>query len=104
MTDIAGNRTLSSQWNETVQFYGNQNFLEYISVDDQLTSYTYSEFHYRVIQTANWFHSLGIRKGELVALHLHNSPEYLKSRQQASGDTTPWFVHPGAAPQLLATK
>lgn len=35
MTDIAGNRTLSSQWNETVQFYGNQNFLEYISVDDQ---------------------------------------------------------------------
>lgn len=65
MTDIAGNRTLSSQWNETVQFYGNQNFLEYISVDDQLTSYTYSEFHYRVIQTANWFHSLGIRKGEL---------------------------------------
>ena len=56
MTDIAGNRTLSSQWNETVQFYGNQNFLEYISVDDQLTSYTYSEFHYRVIQTANWFH------------------------------------------------
>ena len=58
MTDIAGNRTLSSQWNETVQFYGNQNFLEYISVDDQLTSYTYSEFHYRVIQTANWFHSL----------------------------------------------
>ncbi len=48
MTDIAGNRTLSSQWNETVQFYGNQNFLEYISVDDQLTSYTYSEFHYRV--------------------------------------------------------
>ena len=76
MTDIAGNRTLSSQWNETVQFYGNQNFLEYISVDDQLTSYTYSEFHYRVIQTANWFHSLGIRKGELVALHLHNSPEY----------------------------
>ena len=77
MTDIAGNRTLSSQWNETVQFYGNQNFLEYISVDDQLTSYTYSEFHYRVIQTANWFHSLGIRKGELAALHLHNSPEYL---------------------------
>ena len=38
MTDIAGNRTLSSQWNETVQFYGNQNFLEYISVDDQLTA------------------------------------------------------------------
>ena len=27
-----------------------------------------------------------------------------KSRQQASGDTTPWFVHPGAAPQLLVTK
>ena len=55
MTDIAGNRTLSSQWNETVQFYGNQNFLEYISVDNQLTSYTYSEFHYRVFRQQTGF-------------------------------------------------
>ena len=77
MTDITGTRTLSSQWNETVQFYGDQTFLEYISTDDRHTCYSYSEFNKRVIQIANWFHSLGINKGELVALHLHNSPEYL---------------------------
>lgn len=77
MTDIAGKRTLPSQWNETVKFYGDQTFLEYISINDEHVTYSYSNFHKRVIQIANWFHSLGIKKGELVALHLHNSPEYL---------------------------
>ena len=62
MTDIAGKRTLPSQWNETVKFYGDQTFLEYISINDEHVTYSYSNFHKRVIQIANWFHSLGIKK------------------------------------------
>ena len=85
MTDIAGNRTLSSQWNETVQFYGNQNFLEYISVDDQLTSYTYSEFHYRVIQTANWFHSLGMALSTATDLETDGPWHWWPEQPQESG-------------------
>ncbi len=77
MTDIVGNRTLRSQWDETVRFNPDQTFLEYISVDDQVSVYTYREFDRLVKQAANFFLSLGIRKGEPVALQLHNSPQYM---------------------------
>lgn len=77
MTDIVGNRTLCSQWNDTVCFYPEQTFLEYISTEDQLTCYTYAQFDQLVKQTANFLLELGVAKGELVALHLHNTPQYL---------------------------
>ncbi len=77
IADIVGNRTLKSQWNETVKIYGKNLFLKYISVQDEISSYTYQEFDRNVKQTANLLLSLGIQKGEFVALHLHNRPEYL---------------------------
>lgn len=77
MTDIVGNRTLRSQWNETVQFNPDQIFLEYISVKDEVSRYTYVEFDRMVKRTANFFLALGVQKGELIALHLHNSPQYM---------------------------
>ncbi|MGI5978476.1 MAG: crotonobetaine/carnitine-CoA ligase [Oscillospiraceae bacterium] len=77
MTDIVGNRTLRSQWDETVQFYGDKTFLEFVSVEDQVTSYTYSEFDKLVKQAANVFLDMGVKKDELVATHLHNTPQYL---------------------------
>lgn len=76
-TDIAGSRTLRSQWDETVQFYSSNTFLEYISVEDTTVSFTYADFDRAVKQTANFFLELGIKKGELTALHLHNKPQYL---------------------------
>lgn len=76
-TDAVGSRTLRSQWDETVKFYFDQTFLEYVSVEDQVTRYTYGEFDRLVKQTANFFLDLGIQKGEFVALHLHNKPQYL---------------------------
>lgn len=77
MTDMVGSRTLRSQWDETVRCYGREPFLEYISVDDQVTAWTYQEFDRRVKQAANFFLELGVARQELVALHLHNTPEYL---------------------------
>lgn len=77
MTDAVGSATLRSQWDETVQFYGDRNFLEYVSVEDVVTTFTYREFDRKVKRAANYFLELGVQKGELVALHLHNSPEYL---------------------------
>lgn len=79
MTDIVGNRTLRSQWDETVHLYGSCTFLEYVSKNDkdEPVSYTYADFDAEVKRCANLFLSLGIRKGELVALHLHNMPQYL---------------------------
>ncbi len=77
--DIAGNRTLRSQWDETVRFYGTRTFLEYITRQDEWSCYTYGEFDRAVKQCANLFLSLGIAKGELVGIHLHNMPQYLVS-------------------------
>ncbi len=76
-TDIVGSRTLRSQWDETVKFYADTTFLEYVSVEDVTTRFTYREMDRLVKQTANFFLSLGVKKGELVALHLHNTPEYM---------------------------
>lgn len=77
MTDIVGSRTLRSQWDETVRFNSERVFLEFISVQDEVHTYTYAAFDRLVKQTANFFLSLGIGKGELIALHLHNSPAYM---------------------------
>lgn len=77
VADMVGSRTLQSQWNETVSYYGDLIFLKYISVNDEVSCFTYQEFDRKVRKAANAFLSLGIHKGELVALHLHNKPEYL---------------------------
>lgn len=77
MTDIVGDRTLRSQWDETVRFFPDSIFLEYISTAEEVTCFTYGEFDRRVKRAANFFLELGVRPGELVALHMHNRPEYL---------------------------
>lgn len=77
MADIVGNRTLKSQWDETAKFYGDCVFLEYVSNDERIKSFTYSEFDRLVHKTANYFLDLGIKPGEMVALQIHNRPEYL---------------------------
>lgn len=77
IADIAGNKTLQSQWNETVSYYGDHIFLKFISTDDNVSIFTYNEFDLKVKQAANAFLSLGIKKGDLIALHLTNSPEFL---------------------------
>lgn len=77
IADMVGNRTLKSQWDETVRLYGENLFLKYISVQDEISSFTYIEFDRNVKQIANLLLDLGIEKGDFVALHLHNRPEYL---------------------------
>ena len=77
VADMVGSKTVQSQWNETVSYYGSHTFLKYISVNDEVSCFTYHEFDLKVKQAANVFLALGIRKQELVALHLHNKPEYL---------------------------
>lgn len=77
MTDIVGNRTLRSQWDETVHCYGESIFLEFISKQDEWCSFTYAAFDAKVKQCTNLLLSLGVQPGELIALHMHNTPQYL---------------------------
>ena len=53
IADIVGNRTLKSQWDETVRYYGENLFLKYISVQDEISCFTYKEFDRNVKQIAN---------------------------------------------------
>ena len=68
MTDMVGSRTLRSQWDETVRCYGRDTFLEYVSVDETVSAWTYGEMDLQVKRAANFFLELGIEKQELVAL------------------------------------
>lgn len=77
MTDMVGSRTLRSQWDATVDFYADNLFLEYVNRADETVSFTYAQFDQKVKRCANFFLELGVQKGELVAMHLHNSPQYL---------------------------
>ncbi len=77
VADIVGSKTLQSQWNETVFYYGEHTFLKFISTEDKVSTFTYNEFDKKVKQVANAFLTIGIKKGTFVALHLTNSPEYL---------------------------
>lgn len=77
IANIIGSRTLKTQWNETVEYYGGNTFLEYVSNENKIIKFTYEEFDRKVKQTANVFYELGIRQYDIVALHMHNSPEYL---------------------------
>lgn len=77
MIDIIGNQTIRCIWDESVKFYPECRFLEFIAIDDKVSYYTYEEFDILVHKAANLFIKSGIKKGELVAIHLHNSPEYL---------------------------
>lgn len=77
MTDIVGNRTLKSQWDDTVRWRSQTIFLEFVSETDVVTSFTYGAFDQMVKQAANLFLDMGVQKGELVATHLHNCPQYL---------------------------
>lgn len=77
IANIIGSRTLKTQWDETVEYYGKSIFLEYVSNENKITKFTYEEFDKKVKQAANVFYELGIREYDIVALHMHNSPEYL---------------------------
>ena len=45
--------------------------------DEAVAAWTYEEMDRQVKRAANFFLELGVAKGELVALQLHNRPEYL---------------------------
>jgi long-chain acyl-CoA synthetase len=65
-------KTLNEMLDEQVAKYGDQNFLWFLE-----TWVTYSQFHEYVKKLATALHALGIRKGDVVALHLPNSIQYV---------------------------
>ncbi|MDO5335663.1 MAG: crotonobetaine/carnitine-CoA ligase [Coriobacteriia bacterium] len=77
MTDIVGDETLRSLWETMATRWGDHEFLIFENRIGGVFEYTYSQFDEDVNRIANVFLSLGVQKGDHVALHLHSSPEFM---------------------------
>ncbi len=77
MADIVGNETLRDLWEVLVADRGDHQFLSFHNRIGRVFEYTYEEFDYEINRAANAFITLGIEKGERVAVQLHTSPEFL---------------------------
>ncbi|STM49044.1 crotonobetaine/carnitine-CoA ligase [Escherichia coli] len=57
--------------------YGHKTALICESSGGVVNRYSYLELNQEINRTANLFYTLGIRKGDKVALHLDNCPEFI---------------------------
>ncbi len=76
-TDVVGSRTVVRVWNEAVSYYPEERFLRYISNEEQVREFSYSQFDKEVKKLAGFFQSIGLHKGSMAAIHMHNTPEYI---------------------------
>jgi len=65
-------KTLNEMLDEQVEKYRDQNLIYFLE-----TWMSYGEFQEKVKRVATTFHELGVRKGDVVALHLANSFQYV---------------------------
>lgn len=77
MADIVGNRTLRDLWDELARTNKGKNSLIFQDCYGNVREYTYPQFNKEINKTANLFLDLGIKKGDKVAVQLHNCPELM---------------------------
>ncbi|EAW12263.1 putative very-long-chain acyl-CoA synthetase [Aspergillus clavatus NRRL 1] len=54
-----------------------QKYPDHLAIWSQTGQYTFKELYEHVCQYANYFHQLGVQRGQLVAFYLTNSPEFI---------------------------
>lgn len=77
--DIVEQKNLRLMWDNLALIHGNKTALIFENQSGQTSQYSYQEFNNEINRASNLFHSLGIEKGDKVALQLYNSPELLIS-------------------------
>lgn len=75
--DIIGGQHLRQMWDDLADVYGHKTALICESSSGVVNRYSYLELNQEINRTANLFYALGIRKGDKVALHLDNCPEFI---------------------------
>jgi len=77
--DVIGNRTIGDIWRDQADATPDHPFLIYESDDGSIESYSYREFERHIHRTARTLREeYDIMRGDKVAIHLRNSPEYLQ--------------------------
>lgn len=75
--DIVGSKTLRCMWEERARQFSHHPALIYEDAAGDVQEYTYSQLNDEINKTANLFLSLGINKGDKVAVQLYNSPQFI---------------------------
>ena len=75
--DIVGGQNLRLMWDDLAGVYGDKTALIFESCEGNVRQFSYASLNEEINRTANLFHCLGIRKGDKVALHLDNCPEFI---------------------------
>ena len=75
MSTIVGNDNLRNLWERLSTDRADHAFMEFQNREGERQAFTYAEFDRYINRTANYFLSLGVKKGDNVAIQLYNSPE-----------------------------
>lgn len=75
--DVTGNRTLPDLLIEKSTMHREKPFLLFEDTEGQLVTYTYAAFLERVMRMRSVFLDWGVQKGDKVALHMSNCPEFM---------------------------
>ncbi len=67
--DIIGGQHLRQMWDDLADVYGHKTALICESSGGVVNRYSYLELNQEINRMANLFYTLGIRKGDKVALH-----------------------------------
>jgi crotonobetaine/carnitine-CoA ligase len=79
MADRIGNRTLPLLLDDVVERHSHKTFLVFEDREGATVELTYRELLDRVERVAGGLERLGVGRGDMVAVHLRNSPEFVVS-------------------------
>ncbi|WP_419777191.1 crotonobetaine/carnitine-CoA ligase [Malaciobacter marinus] len=77
--DIIEQKSVGQLWDHLAKQYGLKTALIFEDINANTYKYSYLKMNENINKTANLFLSLGVRKGDRVALHINNCPELLFS-------------------------
>ena len=75
--DIVGEQNLRQMWDDLARVHEDKTALIYESSTGDVQQFSYRSLNEEINRIANLFHAQGIRKGDHVALHLDNCPEFI---------------------------
>ncbi|MDO5046688.1 crotonobetaine/carnitine-CoA ligase [Campylobacter sp.] len=75
--DMIGKRTLREYFDELAQTYNDKTAIVFEDANAKISSLSYKELNEQINKAANLLVSLGVKKEDLVAIHMLNSIEYI---------------------------
>lgn len=74
--DVIGRQNLRQMWDDLALTHQDNKALIFESCDGNIREFSYLDMNTQINRTANLFLAYGIQKGDKVALHLDNCPEF----------------------------